>query len=59
VVQVNGRTRGQVEVPIAADKDGVEAAALADPAVVRHIGGRRVHKAIYVPGRLINLVLKG
>jgi leucyl-tRNA synthetase len=59
VVQVNGRTRGQVEVSVGADAGGVEAAALAEPGVARHTGGRRVHKAIYVSGRLINLVLKG
>jgi leucyl-tRNA synthetase len=57
VVQVNGKVRGKVTVPADADKETVEAAALADENVVRFIEGKTVRKVIVVPGRLVNVVV--
>ena len=57
VVQVNGKVRGKVTVPADADKDAVEAAALADENVARFIEGKTVRKVIVVPGRLVNVVV--
>jgi leucyl-tRNA synthetase len=57
VVQVNGKVRGKVTVPADADKEAVEAAALADTNVARSIEGKTVRKVIVVPGRLVNLVV--
>ena len=59
-VQVNGKVRGQVEVPAdrAADKDFVLDAARNDPAVSRHLDKGRVVKEIFVPNRVINFVVK-
>jgi leucyl-tRNA synthetase len=57
VVQVNGKVRGKVTVPADADKDAVEAAALADTNVIRFIEGKIVRKVIVVPGRLVNIVI--
>jgi leucyl-tRNA synthetase len=57
VVQVNGKVRGKVTVPADADKDAVEAAALADTNVIRFIEGKIVRKVIVVPGRLVNIVV--
>jgi leucyl-tRNA synthetase len=57
VVQVNGKVRGKVTVPADADKDTVEAAALADANVMRFIEGKTVRKVIVVPGRLVNVVV--
>jgi leucyl-tRNA synthetase len=57
VVQVNGKVRGKVTVPADADKDAVEAAALADANVVRFTEGKTVRKVIVVPGRLVNVVV--
>jgi leucyl-tRNA synthetase len=56
-VQVQGRQRARVRVPADADEAQARAIALADPAVARHVGGRAVRRAVYVPGRLLNLVL--
>jgi leucyl-tRNA synthetase len=58
-VQVNGRLRGSVQVPVDAAQDVVEAAALAEEKVQSHISGKTVVKKIYVPGRLVNIVVKG
>ncbi|MFZ5467475.1 MAG: leucine--tRNA ligase [Pseudomonadota bacterium] len=55
-VQVNGKLRGQVEVPVDASREAIEQAALADANVRHFLEGKSVKKVIVVPGRLINLV---
>ena len=56
-VQVNGRRRAEILVARDADDERITAAALADEAVARNVGGRALKKAIVVPGRLVNLVV--
>jgi len=58
VVQVNGKLRGRVTVPTDADRNEVEAAALADDNVKRFVAGQAVAKVIVVPGKLVNIVVK-
>ncbi|MGB9670758.1 MAG: leucine--tRNA ligase [Halothiobacillaceae bacterium] len=55
-VQVNGKLRGQIEVPVDASREAIEQAALADANVQHFLEGKSVKKVIVVPGRLINLV---
>jgi leucyl-tRNA synthetase len=55
-VQVNGKLRASVSVPVGCDQATAEEAALADPRVQSHIGGKPIVKKIYVPGRLLNIV---
>ena len=57
VVQVQGKVRGRVTVPADADEDAVREAALRQPNVLRHVGDRSPSRVIYVPGRLVNIVL--
>jgi leucyl-tRNA synthetase len=57
-VQVNGRIRARVMVPAAADEAAHKTLALAEPGVKAHVEGKTLVKAIIVPGRLINLVVK-
>ncbi|MHB8919592.1 MAG: leucine--tRNA ligase [Halothiobacillus sp.] len=57
MVQVNGKLRGKVCVPAAADKAQQEAAAMANAVVQRHLAGHTIKKVIVVPGRLINIVV--
>jgi leucyl-tRNA synthetase len=57
VVQVNGKLRGAIRVPPAADKATIEAAALACEAAVRFMEGRAPKKLVVVPGRLVNIVV--
>ncbi len=59
VVQVNGKLRGQVEVPNPPEKDVVLAAIRANQKVQQWISGKDVVKEIYVPGKLVNIVVKG
>ena len=56
-VQVNGKLRGTIEVPSAADKASIEAMALAEPNVLKFIDGQAVRKVIIVPGKIVNLVV--
>ncbi len=56
VVQVNGKLRGRFRVPAKADKSEVEALALADENIKKHIEGLAVRKVIVVPGKLVNVV---
>ena len=55
-VQVNGKRRDEIEVAADADKDAIEATALASEAVQRHLDGKAPKKVIVVPGRLVNVV---
>jgi leucyl-tRNA synthetase len=57
IVQVNGKLRGRVTVPVGAERQLALAAALADPNVQRFIAGKGVRKAIHVPDKLVNLVV--
>jgi leucyl-tRNA synthetase len=56
-VQINGKLRGTLLVAAAASQDEVVAAALADPKIRGWVGERSPKKVVYVPGRLVNLVL--
>ena len=55
VIQVNGKTRGNVKVPKSADQSRIQA--MAAGAVAKYIGGKPIRKTIVVPGRLINIVI--
>jgi leucyl-tRNA synthetase len=57
VVQVNGKLRGSVRVPRAAERSEIEALALANPNVQKFVAGQNVKKVVVVPGRLVNLVV--
>jgi leucyl-tRNA synthetase len=56
VVQVNGKLRGQIEVPVDADRETVEQAAQDEPNVQRFVEGRPIRKIVVVPGKLVNVV---
>ncbi|WP_321391259.1 leucine--tRNA ligase [uncultured Desulfuromusa sp.] len=57
VIQVNGKVRGKVNVAVTADRQTIEAEALAEENVQRFISGKEVRKIIVVPGRLVNIVV--
>jgi leucyl-tRNA synthetase len=57
VAQVNGKLRARISVPAAADESTVRERALADPGVARFVAGQPVRKFIYVPGKLVNVVV--
>ncbi|HSX35932.1 MAG TPA: leucine--tRNA ligase [Patescibacteria group bacterium] len=56
-VQVNGRIRGQVEVPAAATQDQIVEAAKAHQKVATYVSGKEIRKTIYIPGKLVSFVV--
>ena len=56
VIQVNGKLRGQIEMPAAASREEIEAAARGNENVLRFLDGLTIRKVIVVPGKLVNIV---
>ncbi len=59
VIQVNGKLRGRISVPVDASEKAIEKEALADPKVSVFIKGNKIQKVVQVPGRLVNIVMEG
>jgi leucyl-tRNA synthetase len=57
VVQVGGKVRGRLALPRGAPQETAVAAALADPGVRKFTGGKQPRKIVFVPDRLVNLVM--
>ena len=57
-VQVNGKLRAELSLPADADEAAVQAAATESDKVAAHTNGKEVVKSIYVPGKILNLVVK-
>jgi leucyl-tRNA synthetase len=57
VVQVNGKVRGKVELPVDVGEAEAKEAALKVEHVQRYLQGKAPRQVIYVPGRLVNLVV--
>ncbi|MBA3431172.1 MAG: class I tRNA ligase family protein, partial [Actinobacteria bacterium] len=57
IVQVNGKLRDRIEAPADISEEAAKELALASEKVRPHVEGREIRKAIYVPGRLVNLVV--
>lgn len=58
VVQVNGRIKAKLVIPVNADKDAVLTMAKEEEKVASEIAGKNLIKEIYVPGKLVNIVAK-
>ncbi len=57
-VQVNGKLRGEIDIARDSDKDVIIKAAVENDRVKPYLDGKDIVKKIYVPGRLVNLVVK-
>lgn len=58
VCQINGKVKSKLTIPTDAAKDDVIALAKADEAIVKATEGKSIVKEIYVPNKLVNLVVK-
>jgi leucyl-tRNA synthetase len=56
-VQINGKRRAEISVPVDADKDMIEKMVLSEPQVEKFLDGQTIKKCIIVPGRIVNLVV--
>ncbi|MFA5756818.1 MAG: leucine--tRNA ligase [Smithellaceae bacterium] len=57
VIQINGKLRSRMTVPVDCGAEKIKADALADEKIASLIGGNKVLKVIYVPKKLVNLVV--
>jgi leucyl-tRNA synthetase len=57
-VQINGKLRGKVKIPVGADNARMEAAARADATVAPQLEGKTIVKTVVVPGKMVNFVVK-
>lgn len=57
VIQVNGKVRERIAMPAAATEAEARAAALAAPRVREWLDGKEPRKLVYVPGKLLNIVI--
>ena len=57
-MQVNGKMRDKLTVPVDTDAATLEKLALESDAVQRNIGAATIRKVIVVPGKLVNIVAK-
>ena len=57
-VQINGKVRGTVVLPTDCDKDEALSLAKADEKIAAYVDGKTVVKEIYVPNKIINIVVK-
>ena len=57
VVQVNGKLRGRITVAADASEESVKSAVFADDKVMSYLEGKTPRKIIYVPGKLVNIVV--
>ena len=57
-VQVNGKVRGRIMIPADLSKADAEAQLPGNPEVQKIIGGKQIVKVVFVPGRLLNFVVK-
>jgi len=58
VVQINGKVRDRLEVPADISEEKAKELALNCAGAQRHMAGKTVRQVIYVPGRLVNIVVK-
>jgi len=57
VIQINGRVRDRMKMPILATQEELESAALSLPKIQDRIAGKTVRKVIVVPKKLVNIVV--
>jgi leucyl-tRNA synthetase len=59
IIQVNGKLRGQVEVPSNSTQEKIKEIVLKEEKVQKFIEGKTLIKTIYVPKKLVNIVVEG
>jgi len=59
VIQVNGKLRGKIEVPVGTSEENVKDMAFNEESVKKHLEGKEVKKVIYVEGKLLSIAVSG
>jgi len=58
IVQVNGKVRGKIELPVDVSEDEAKQKAFDDANVKKWVEGKKIERVLYVPERLLNVVVK-
>ena len=58
IVQVNGKVRDKVIVPASISEEEAQSLALSQDRIKSHLEGKQIAKVIFVPGRLVNIVVR-
>ena len=59
VIQINGKVRSRISVPADEEGEQIKALALADERIAAQIAGKKIVKEVYVPKKLVNIVVPG
>jgi len=57
-IQINGKLRDRIQLPVGASEAQVKDAALKSENVQRHLAGKTPSKVIYVPGKMVSIVVQ-
>lgn len=58
MVQINGKVRAKIDIEVGLSEKEIEALVMADQRVQKWIEGKEIVKKIFVPNKLVNLVVK-
>jgi leucyl-tRNA synthetase len=58
VVQVNGKHRGELIVPVGTAQEAALAQAKENPKIAPHLAGKAIKRIIFVPGKILNIVVE-
>ena len=59
VVQINGKVRAKIEIPVGTTEEKVKALAFEEAGVKKYIDGKEIKKVVYVEGKLISIAVSG
>ncbi|MBN1381583.1 MAG: leucine--tRNA ligase [Deltaproteobacteria bacterium] len=59
VIQINGKLRSRINVPAEEEAEAIKNLAQADEKIVKLVEGKQIVKVVYVPKKLVNIVVKG
>jgi leucyl-tRNA synthetase len=57
IIQINGKRRGELVMPVGTTEAAALAAAQANPEAIPHLTGKELKRVIYVPGKILNIVV--
>ncbi|KAH9315231.1 hypothetical protein KI387_023858, partial [Taxus chinensis] len=57
-VQINGKTRGKLQIPVGSGEVEAFAAVIQDKHFEKYLSGKSIRKKIYVPGRILNIIVE-
>ena len=59
VIQINGKVRSRISVPVDEEESSIKTQAHADEKIAAMLAGKKIIKEIYVPKKLLNIVVQG